>query len=189
MGADLQEAKRVCKEDGKLFEDWCGSEECPVGRMTAFKLMAVHSELGGKSTPSVLFEHGFNVLAAVTQTRDEDQSGTELFSHWLITQSALISATRVHKAESDIPAPGWAFIAAATALPNGDIGSRVERSCRWISSRIARTILAVDTPGVPASRTASPMCLRHLCSRTARRSPLCAKPLNATFIDKRSSVR
>ena len=72
MGADLQEAKRVCKDRGDVFDAWIKSSECPVGRATAFKLIAVHSELGDKSTPSVLFEHGFNVLASVTQTRDED---------------------------------------------------------------------------------------------------------------------
>lgn len=73
MGADLQEAKRVCKEDGKLFEDWCGSEECPVGYKTAQRLMAVNAELGNRKDGTVLFNHSFQVLADVTQTRDEDQ--------------------------------------------------------------------------------------------------------------------
>lgn len=72
MGADLQEAKQVCKERGDIFDNWLNSDECPIGRMTAFNLMSVYSELGGRSTSSVLFEHGFNVLASVTQTRDED---------------------------------------------------------------------------------------------------------------------
>ncbi len=72
MGADLQEAKQVCKENGKLFEDWCGSDECPVSTITAQRLMAVHRELGRKNNGAVVFNHSFQVLADVTQTRDED---------------------------------------------------------------------------------------------------------------------
>ncbi len=72
MGADLQEAKQVCKENGKLFEDWCGSDECPVSAFTARRLMAINSELGSKKLGSQLFNHSFEVLAHVTQTRDED---------------------------------------------------------------------------------------------------------------------
>ena len=72
MGADLQDAKRVCKEDGKLFEDWCGSEECPVGYKTAQQLMSVNRELGSKKEVNLLFNHSFEVLSRVTQTRDED---------------------------------------------------------------------------------------------------------------------
>lgn len=72
MGADLQEAKQVCKENGKLFEDWCGSGECPVSATTARRLMSVHAQLGNKKNPEGFFEHGFKVLAEITQTRDED---------------------------------------------------------------------------------------------------------------------
>jgi hypothetical protein len=72
MGADLQEAKQVCKENGKLFEDWCDSGECPVMYKTAQKLMSVQSELGAKKEVNFLFNHGFEVLSKVTQTRDED---------------------------------------------------------------------------------------------------------------------
>lgn len=72
MGADLQEAKKVYKEDGKLFEDWCGSDECPVSAWTARRLMAIYNELGNKKLPGQLFNHSFQVLAHVTQTRDED---------------------------------------------------------------------------------------------------------------------
>lgn len=72
MGADLQEAKRVCKERGDVFEDWVKSSECPVGKTTAYRLMSVHAELGSKSSLKELFENGLNVLAEVTQTRDED---------------------------------------------------------------------------------------------------------------------
>lgn len=72
MGADLQEAKRVCKEDGKLFEDWCGSDECPVSPSTARRLMSVHAQLGHEKNHAGFLQHGFTVLAEVTQTRDED---------------------------------------------------------------------------------------------------------------------
>lgn len=72
MGADLQEAKRVCKEDGKLFEDWCGSSECPISWATAKRLMAITAELGNKKDHSDLFRQSFMVLAHATQTRDED---------------------------------------------------------------------------------------------------------------------
>jgi hypothetical protein len=72
MGADLQEAKQLCKEHGKLFEDWCDSGECPVMYKTAQKLMSVQSELGAKKEVNFLFNHGFEVLSKVTQTRDED---------------------------------------------------------------------------------------------------------------------
>ena len=72
MGADLRDAKQVCREDGKLFEDWCGSDECPVSYKTAQKLMSVTNELGSKKESQLLFEQGFNVLKAITQTRDED---------------------------------------------------------------------------------------------------------------------
>lgn len=72
MGADLQEAKKVCKEDGRLFEDWCRSEECPVGHDTATRLMTVYRELGDKDRRAAVFTQGFRVLAEVTQTRDED---------------------------------------------------------------------------------------------------------------------
>jgi hypothetical protein len=72
MGADLQEAKRVCKEDGKLFEDWIKSSECPVGKTTAYKLLSVYGELGSKSSGTELFRHGLEVLSHITQTRDED---------------------------------------------------------------------------------------------------------------------
>jgi hypothetical protein len=59
MGAALQEAKQVCKENGKLFEDWCGSGECPVGVPTAQRLMAIHRELGGKNPHVGVFNNGF----------------------------------------------------------------------------------------------------------------------------------
>lgn len=72
MGADLQEAKRVCKEDGKTFESWCNSDECPISLTTAKRLISVNLQLGEKKSPGVFFEHGFKVLAEITQTRDED---------------------------------------------------------------------------------------------------------------------
>lgn len=72
MGADLREAKRVCREDGKLFTAWCESAECPVGYSTAQRLMSVHAELGDKKGNSSLFENGFGVLSAITRTREED---------------------------------------------------------------------------------------------------------------------
>lgn len=70
MGADLQEAKRVCKEDGKLFGDWCGS--IGISYKTAQRLMAVNTELGQEKGHTGLLHHGFTVLAEITQTRDED---------------------------------------------------------------------------------------------------------------------
>lgn len=72
MGADLIEAKRVCKEDGKTFESWCDSSECPVGYKTAQQLISVSQELGDKKERALLFDNSFAVLARVTQTRDED---------------------------------------------------------------------------------------------------------------------
>lgn len=72
MGADLREAKRVCKEDGTLFTAWCESGECPVSYKTAQQLIAVHAELGDKKEHAILSNLGFRVLATVTQTREED---------------------------------------------------------------------------------------------------------------------
>ena len=72
MGADLREAKRVCREDGTLFTAWCESAECPVGYQTATRLMSIHSELGGKNIDVGIFQNGYNILASVTMTRDED---------------------------------------------------------------------------------------------------------------------
>ena len=54
MGADLQQAKKVCKEDGKTFTAWCESAECPVGFRTAQRLMSVSEKLKGK-TPTSAF--------------------------------------------------------------------------------------------------------------------------------------
>jgi hypothetical protein len=34
--------------------------------------MSVHAQLGNKKNPEGFFEHGFKVLAEITQTRDED---------------------------------------------------------------------------------------------------------------------
>jgi len=34
--------------------------------------MSIHVELGGKNVPRVIFDNGFKVLAAATETRDED---------------------------------------------------------------------------------------------------------------------
>ncbi len=73
MGADLREAKRVCREDGTLFTAWCESSECPVGYKTAQRLVTVHEQIGHKKDPGSFFENtGFKVLAAITQTREED---------------------------------------------------------------------------------------------------------------------
>lgn len=72
MGADLQEAKKVCRDRGDVFDDWIKSSECPVGKTTAYKLLSVHSELGSKSSGTELFKHGLEVLSHITQTRDED---------------------------------------------------------------------------------------------------------------------
>ena len=73
MGADLMEAKRVCRDEGKLFEDWCGSSECPVGYHTATRLMSVARRLGSENSGAAIFEHSFQVLSEVTRTTDEDQ--------------------------------------------------------------------------------------------------------------------
>lgn len=73
MGADLKDAKRVCKEDGTLFTAWCESAECPVGYKTAQRLITVNEQIGHKKDPGSFLENtGFKVLAAITQTRDED---------------------------------------------------------------------------------------------------------------------
>jgi hypothetical protein len=71
MGADLRDAKRVCKEDGTLFAAWCESNECPVGYRTATRLISVSDRLGNNA-PGGIFENGFRVIAEITQTRDED---------------------------------------------------------------------------------------------------------------------
>lgn len=73
MGADLRDAKRVCREDGTLFTAWCESAECPVGYSTAKRLMSVQEQLSIKKSPGDYFEvAGIKVLAEVTMTRDED---------------------------------------------------------------------------------------------------------------------
>jgi DNA repair exonuclease SbcCD ATPase subunit len=73
MGADLQEAKKVCKGNGEAFKDWCSSSECPVGYETAKRLMAISLEYADKKVPGTFFENnGFKVIASLTQTRDED---------------------------------------------------------------------------------------------------------------------
>lgn len=73
MGADLRDAKRVCREDGTLFTAWCESAECPVGYSTAKRLMSVHEQLSIKKSPGDFFEvAGIKVLAEITMTRDED---------------------------------------------------------------------------------------------------------------------
>jgi len=72
MGADLIEAKKVCKEDGKLFSAWCESDECPVGYKTAQSLMSVNKELGCRKEVNLLFNNSLDVLSRVTQTREED---------------------------------------------------------------------------------------------------------------------
>lgn len=72
MGADLQEAKQVCKENGELFEKWCDSSECPVNYRTAARLMSVYCELGNKNDTRVIFNQAFGVISQITQTRDED---------------------------------------------------------------------------------------------------------------------
>ena len=73
MGADLRDAKRVCREDGTLFTAWCESAECPVGYSTAKRLMSVQEQLSIKKSPGDYFEvAGIKVLAEITMTRDED---------------------------------------------------------------------------------------------------------------------
>ena len=72
MGADLIEAKSICKEDGSLFSAWCESEQCPVGFNTAQRLMSVQRELGGKNSDVAVFHSSFNVLATISQTRESD---------------------------------------------------------------------------------------------------------------------
>jgi hypothetical protein len=72
MGADLREAKRVCKEEGSLFTAWCESAECPVGYQTATRLMSVHAELGGKDITHYISSFAYGVISSVTMTRDED---------------------------------------------------------------------------------------------------------------------
>ncbi len=72
MGADLREAKQVCKEEGTLFTAWCESAECPVGYKTAQRLMTVSEQIGIKKDMQVLSSMAFGVISAVTQTRDED---------------------------------------------------------------------------------------------------------------------
>lgn len=72
MGADLRDAKRICKEDGTLFTAWCESVECPVSYITANRLMSVHSALGNENNMHVISSMAFGVISAVTQTRDED---------------------------------------------------------------------------------------------------------------------
>ncbi|WP_295442600.1 hypothetical protein [uncultured Thiodictyon sp.] len=72
MGADLREAKKVCKEDGTLFTAWCESSECPVGYQTATRLMSVHDALGDKNVSTYISQVGYAVISEVTRTRDED---------------------------------------------------------------------------------------------------------------------
>ena len=72
MGADLREAKQVCKEEGTLFTAWCESAECPVGVLTAQRLMSIHDRLGNENTSDGVFQNGLAVLSEVTMTRDED---------------------------------------------------------------------------------------------------------------------
>ena len=71
MGADLREAKRVCKEDGTLFPAWCESSECPVGFQTALRLMSVFDKHGDKNVHAGIFQSGYVVLAEVQAAQAE----------------------------------------------------------------------------------------------------------------------
>jgi hypothetical protein len=78
MGADLAEAKRVCKEDDELFTTWCESEECPVNYKTAQRLVKVYEQMVTEKAPGGLFSSqtltsiGTRVFSEVIQTRDDD---------------------------------------------------------------------------------------------------------------------